>query len=45
MANIQQRKTQDNIHLSPHEASHMIWETGQLRRAKMHSIAPYGRYG
>jgi len=36
MINVEQRKTQNNIHLSPQEVSHKVCETGQLRRAKMH---------
>ena len=36
MNNTEQRKTQDNIHLNQQKISHKIYETGQLRRAKMH---------
>lgn len=36
MINVEQRKTQDDIHLNQKEASHKVWETGQLRRARMH---------
>ncbi len=36
MINAEQRKTQDNIHLNQQKTSHKIYETGQLRRARMH---------
>lgn len=36
MINAEQRKSQDNIHLNQQKISHKIYETGQLRRAKMH---------
>jgi len=36
MINVEQRKTQDNIHLNEQKIGHKINETGQLRRAKMH---------
>ncbi len=37
MINAEQRKTQDNIHLNQQKISHRIYETGQLRRARMHA--------
>ncbi len=36
MINTEQRKTQDNTHLNQQKVSHKIYETGQLRRVKMH---------